>query len=60
MKEWSSNKILIVKIVLECFTHPAPKIDQVDSENKVIVYSNMIQEKVVKSKTLRSESSQSS
>ena len=48
MKNCSSNKVLIVKKVLECFTHPAPKIDQVDSENKVIGYSYMIQEKVVK------------
>ena len=30
------------------FTHPAQKIDQVDSENKDIGYSYMIHEKVIK------------
>ena len=30
------------------FTHPAQKIDQVDSENKDIVWSYMIQEKEIK------------
>ena len=30
------------------FTHPAKKIDQVDSENKDIGYSYMIQENVIK------------
>ena len=30
------------------FTHPAQKIDQVDSENKDMHWSYMIQEKVIK------------
>ena len=30
------------------FTHPAQKIDQVDSENKDMGYSYMFQEKVIK------------
>ena len=34
------------------FTHPAQKIDQVDSENKDMGYSCMIQEKVVKNQLL--------
>ena len=44
MKEWSSNKVQIVKKSLRMipFIYPAQKIDHVDSKNKDMGKSDMI------------------
>ena len=48
MKESSGKKVLIVKVAQnDPLTHPAKKIDQVDSEIKDVGYSSMFKKKFI-------------